>query len=218
MTEARQSSHDLSKANVRHRSLAELEEGFAKLPAPPPDEGRLRLIVCRHAPGVHEAQDRVRLTPEQGVPGDEWNRRPPLKPEAQLTVMRRDVAELVAHGQPLTEPGDNLIVDLDISSPNLPVGTRLRIGSAVVEVSPKPHDGCQKFARRFGDAALRFVNAPATRHLNLRGIYWRVLEAGEVAVDAAILVLSRPDGELAQSFAAGSASANIAAGTNKNPA
>src|SRR6266568_823655 len=173
-------------------TLAELEKGFRALPEPPKDSGRLALIVCRHAPGVHEALDRAYLTPDGGVPGDEWNRRMPRNPDAQLTVIRRDVAELVAHGQPLTISGDNLIVDLDISTANLPAGTRLRVGEAVVEVTPKPHNGCAKFRGRFGQDALCFVQALATRHQNLRGIYWKVVQAGEASVRSAIYVLSRP--------------------------
>jgi MOSC domain-containing protein YiiM len=141
---------------------------------------------------VHEALDRVRLTPEEGVPGDEWNRRTPPNADAQLAVMRHDVAELIACGQPLVTSGDNLIVELDISSANLPVGARLRVGAAVVEVTPKPHNGCHKFARRFGQDAVHFVNAPATRHLNLRGIYWRVIESGDAHAGAPIEVLWRP--------------------------
>jgi MOSC domain-containing protein YiiM len=176
---------------VLHRSLTELQQRFAALRPPPTDTGRLELIVCRHAPGVHEAMTRVRLTVEEGVPGDEWNRRMPHNPEAQLTVMRHDIAGLVANGQPLATAGDNLIVDLDISAANLPVGTRLRIGEALVEVTSKPHNGCHKFAKRFGEDALRFVQAPATRHHNLRGIYWKVVEAGEVSAGALIQVISR---------------------------
>ena len=175
-----------------HRSLAELEAGLRALPPLPKSVGRLAMIVCRRAPGVHEALDRVRLSPEEGVPGDEWNRRPPLHPNAQLTVIRRDIAELVCNGQPLTEPGDNLVVDLDISVENLPIGTRLQVGQALVEVSPKAHNGCKKFAARFGQDALRFVNAKETRHLNLRGIYWQVLQAGDVAVGDPIHVLRQP--------------------------
>jgi len=175
-----------------HRSLSELESGFQALSHPPTDSGRLALIVCRRAPGVHEALERVWLTPEEGVPGDEWNRRSPRNSEAQLTVIRRDVAELVSHGQPLTTSGDNLIVELDISAGNLPVGTRLRVGQSVVEVTPKPHNGCHKFARRFGQDAVRFVQAAATRHNNLRGIYWRVIEAGEATPGALIRVIARP--------------------------
>jgi MOSC domain-containing protein YiiM len=107
---------------------------------------------------------------------------------------QRTVAELIANGQPITRCGDNLFVDLDLSAGNLPTGTRLRVGEAVVVLTPKPPNGCVKFRGRFGSDALRFVQAPATRHLNLRGIYWRVLEPGEVAVGAPIAVLSRPRG------------------------
>lgn len=126
------------------------------------------------------------------MPGDEWNRREPRSVEAQLTVMRLDVAQLVANGQELSTSGDNLIVELNISATNLPIGTHLRVGEAIVEVTPKPHNGCQKFARRFGEDALRFVQTPATRHHNLRGMYWKVVAAGEVRVGSPIQVLSRP--------------------------
>lgn len=176
-----------------HRSLAELEAGLRALPAAAKDLGRLRLILCRHAPGVHEALQRVRLSVEEGVPGDEWNRRPPRHPDAQLTVISHPVAELIANGQPLTLSGDNLVVDLDISAENLPVGTLLRVGEAIVEMTPKPHNGCAKFQARFGPHAVPFVQAPATRHQNLRGVYWKVVEPGMVEADAPIQVLSRPN-------------------------
>ena len=105
--------------------------------------------------------------------------------------MQAGVAELVANGQSLALFGDNLFVDLDLSEVNLPVGSRLRVGGAVVEVTPMPHDGCRKFNQRFGSDALRFVNAKPTRHLNLRGVFWRVIEAGEIEAGSTIQVLSR---------------------------
>ena len=179
-------------SGVSHRSLAELEAGLRALPEAPKDGGRLRLIVCRHAPGVHEALERVHLSVEEGVPGDQWNRRLPRQADTQITVMSHPVAELIAHGQPLTLFGDNLLVDLDISAENLPVGARLRVGEALVEVTPKPHNGCAKFQARFGADAFRFVQAPATRHRNLRGIHWKVIEPGAVEVGAPIQVFSRP--------------------------
>jgi MOSC domain-containing protein YiiM len=157
-----------------------------------PDLGRVALLVIRRADGVRELPLRARLSPEDGLPGDGWGRRPPRDPEAQLAVMRRDVAALIANGQPLETFGDNLFVDLDISDGNLPTGSRLRVGGATVEVTPMPHNGCKKFHARFGADALRFVSAKATRDQNLRGVYWRVVEAGEVYVGGAIEVLSRP--------------------------
>jgi MOSC domain-containing protein YiiM len=177
---------------ARHRPLAALEAALRALPSAPADAGRLALIVRRRPDGVRETPARVVLTPEEGMPGDGWSRRPPRDPEAQLAVIRRDVAELLANGQPLTLFGDNLLVDLDLSDGNLPHGTRLRVGEALVVVTPMPHNGCRKFNGRFGTDALRFVQAPATRPLNLRGIYWKVVAPGAAAVGDAILVLARP--------------------------
>jgi MOSC domain-containing protein YiiM len=177
---------------ARHRPLAELEASLRALPSAPTDAGRVALVVRRRPDGVRETPERVVLSPEEGVPGDGWSRRPPRDPEAQLAVMRRDVAALLANGQPITLFGDNLLVDLDLSAPNLPLGTRLRVGGALVAVTAKPHNGCLKFKGRFGEDALRLVQAPATRPLNLRGIYWRVVEAGEAAVGDPIQVISRP--------------------------
>ena len=177
---------------AHHPGLAQLDAGMLALPAAPAENGRLEMIVRRRADGVRETPARIRLTPEEGVPGDGWSRRPPRDPEAQLAVMRRDVAALIANGQPLTVFGDNLFVDLDISAANMPLGTHLRVGAALLEVTPKPHNGCAKFAGRFGKDALRFVGAPLTRSENRRGIYWKVIEAGEAGVGDSIRIIARP--------------------------
>ena len=177
--------------SAQHRLLVDLEAGLGALPRLPRDSGRVALIIRRRADGVRETPERICLSLEEGVPGDGWNRRPPRDPEAQLAVIRRDVAELIANGQPLTIFGDNLVVELDISAANLPTGARLRVGEALVAVTPKPHNGCIKFKGRFGEDALRFVQAPLTRDQNLRGIYWKVVEPGVARVGDPIQVLSR---------------------------
>ena len=179
---------------ARHRALAELEAGLRALAEAPRDAGRLAGIVRRRADGVREHPERARLSLEEGVPGDGWSRRPPRDPEAQLAVMSLRVALLIANGQPLGVFGDNLFVDLDLSDANLPAGSRLRVGEAVVEVTGKPHNGCSKFRARFGADALRFVQAVPTRSLNLRGVYWKVVAAGAVGVGDRIEVLARPAG------------------------
>ncbi|MBM3869579.1 MAG: MOSC domain-containing protein [Verrucomicrobia bacterium] len=178
--------------SARHLTTAALEAGLHALPAAPKDTGRLMGIVRRPTKDARELLSYARLSPEAGLPGDNWSQKPAPDPTAQLTVMQTGVAELIANGQSLALFGDNLFVDLDLSVANLPVGSRLRVGAAVVEVTPMPHDGCRKFKARFGNDALHFVNAKPTRSLNLRGIYWRVIEAGDIEVGSLVQVLSRP--------------------------
>lgn len=140
------------------------------------------LLVRRLADGTRETPASVRLDRNEGLVGDDWIRRLPRDPDAQLAVMHWDVAELIANGQPLTLFGDNLFVDIDLSADHQQPGTRFRVGGALVEATPKPHNGCAKFHQRFGADALRFVQAPPTRDQNLRGVYWKVIEPGEVRI------------------------------------
>ena len=176
---------------ARHLSLRTLREQWESLPQPETETARLRFISRRLADGQRERLSEARLLVEEGLEGDGWSRRPPRDPEAQLAVMAYPVAALIANGQPLTVFGDNLFVDLDITMANLPTGSRLRVGEAEVVVTPKPHTGCAKFHRRFGDDALRFVQWSGYRAQRLRGVFWRVVASGAVWQDAPISVLQR---------------------------
>jgi MOSC domain-containing protein YiiM len=171
---------------------ATLEERLPTL-NPPKDFGRITLIVRRGRHGVREPLDHVALTAEEGVPGDAWGRSDRASSQTQLAVIQTDVAELIANGQPLALFGDNLYLDLDLSASNLPPGSHVRVGEAVLEVTSKPHLGCAKYAARFGRDALAFISRPDRRHLNLRGIYMRVVEAGPVARGDSAVVISRGD-------------------------
>ncbi len=175
---------------TRFLTLEELEMGLEALPSRPRDRGRVALVVSR-GQGGRETPERVRLTPDAGVSGDAWGRQENRKLEGQLTVMEVDVAKLIANGQPLTLFGDNLFLDLDLSASNLPAGSLVRVGSAVLEVTPKPHDGCRKFRGRFGREALRFVSKADLRHRNLRGIYMRVVQAGDTGPGDSVEVAAR---------------------------
>ena len=121
---------------------------------------------------------------------------PEPRRDMQIAVMQKDVAELIANGQPLSLFGDCLILDLDLSAANLPPGSRVRAGGAILEVTPFPHNGCQKFRARFGEDALKFVSTKKLRHRNLRGIYMCVAKEGEVAIGDAVQVLSREPSKL----------------------
>ena len=175
-----------------HLDREAIEQALAERAVPPRDHGRVALLVRRILGGARELPSRVLLCREDGVVGDDWQRRRKHKPLEQVAVMERAVAEILANGQPIEILGDNLFVELDLSDANLPAGSRLRVGTAIVEVSTETHDGCSKLAPRVGQAAFRALADKATRAQNRRGLYWKVVENGEVSVGDAIVVLERP--------------------------
>jgi hypothetical protein len=124
--------------------------------------------------------------------GDKWARQSTRKPGEEIAVMQWGVAQIIAQGQPVELAGDQLYLDLDLSASNLPVGARVRVGAAELEVSPVAHMGCSKFAGRFGKAALAWTLERALRPLRLRGLYLIVRSGGRVKLGDAVQVLSRP--------------------------
>ena len=157
---------------------------------PGKDRAIVTLVVLRLLEGRRLTPERVRLDPQLGVIGDRWALGATPNPEAQVTLMRADVARLMSE-----EPaafGDNLFAALDTSAANLPAGTLVRVGTAVCQVTAKPHTGCAKFSARAGADALAISRAPEWKVHQLRGVHLRVLEAGEVAVGDEIVVVERP--------------------------
>jgi MOSC domain len=169
---------------MMHLELTTLRAGLPDIRLSPADLGRIELLVRRPAPGEREVLPEGELSTELGLVGDRWSVDADgvaPDPEAQLTLMNARAAVLVAGREDHRGlAGDQLYVDLDLSRVNLPAGSRLAIGSAVIEVTSAPHTGCGKFARRFGVDALKFVNSKDGRALNLRGINARVLVSGVV--------------------------------------
>jgi MOSC domain-containing protein YiiM len=171
---------------------ADLEAGLEHLRATPRDEGVVELIVRRPAEGEREVVEEAELDLAEGLVGDSWQARGrsggrPSNTNAQVTVMNARATALVAGDRerwPLA--GDQLYVDFDLSGDHIPPGTRLELGSAVLEVTADPHTGCKKFNERFGLEALKFVNSPEGRELNLRGINTRVVQPGTVRVGDAM--------------------------------
>jgi len=176
-------------APVAGLSLKELEEGLGYVAAASSDVGTLELIVRRPADLERELLGEGELSLELGLVGDLWAERPSSKtgapnPEAQVTVMSARAAALMAGSEDheaWAQAGDQLYVDLDLSEANMPAGSRLEIGKAVLEVTADPHLGCGKFIKRFGVEALKLVNSDEGRALRLRGVNARVVVAGRVA-------------------------------------
>jgi hypothetical protein len=148
----------------------------------------LDLIVRRQAINEREVLAQAELDLVQGLIGDTWNRRrststPDGSPniEMQITVINSRAAALVAREKSRWQlAGDQLYLDMDLSAENLPAGTRLALGSAVIEVTAPPHLGCQKFVARFGLEAMKFVNSPVGKELRLRGLHARVIQPGRI--------------------------------------
>lgn len=181
----------------RHLSLDALSSRLDALTPAPKERGRVVAMFARPGSNQRTPLRRAKLTASGGMPGDRWSLpregKPVPSPDQMLTAMQADVAELIANGQPIGLFGDNLFLDLDLSDANLPLGTRVRVGGATLEVTPEPHNGCLKFKARFGSDALRFVSRKQTRDRNLRGIYFRVLEDGEVAAGDPVEVIRPAD-------------------------
>jgi len=171
-----------------HLTAEELQSGLEHIRLSPKQEGVVDLIVRRQAVNEREVLEQAELDLVEGLVGDTWNRRrskstPDGSPniEMQITVINSRVAALVAREKSRWQlAGDQLYVDMDLSAENLPPGTRLALGSAVIEVTAPPHLGCQKFVARFGLEAMKFVNSPLGKELRLRGLHARVIQAGRI--------------------------------------
>lgn len=177
--------------------MAELEAGLAEIRRAPRGEGPLMLIVRRPRTLEREILEQGELDAEHGLIGDNWQARGSsmtddgaAHPEMQLNLMNARAIDLIAGDKSRWYlAGDQLFVDLDLSGENLPPGTQLAIGTAVIEVTAVPHTGCKKFVSRFGLEAMKFVNSQLGRELNLRGINAKVVQGGKIRVGDTVSVL-----------------------------
>lgn len=173
---------------MKHLTMAELEAALDHLREAPKDEGVVELIVRRPRVDEREVLELAELDPLKGLIGDSWCFRGSSKtvdggphPEMQINIINSRVAALVAQEKNRWSlAGDQLYIDMDLSKENLPAGSQIAVGSAVLEVSPLPHTGCQKFVARFGLDAMKFVNSTVGKQLCLRGINAKVVQAGVV--------------------------------------
>lgn len=159
--------------------------------ASPPDVGRLKAIVVRPASDERRQLESASLSPERGIDGDRWATDSYYKledgrsdPRNQLSLMNaRFLRQIAVEAHAMCLAGDNLIVDLDLSEANLPPGSRLAIGEAVVvELTELPHTGCTKFAGRYGDDARAFANEKIRKAIHLRGRYARTISGGTIGI------------------------------------
>jgi hypothetical protein len=169
------------------RTQEELLAGLEHVRDSPREVGTIEMIVARPAVDERILLASGELQVDRGLVADRWSRGSRLNPKSQLTVMNARAAQLVAGDRSRWAlAGDQLFADFDLSPKNLPPGTRLAIGSAVIEVSDQPHLGCEKFAARFGRTAREFANSPEGTSISFRGINTRVVQSGTVHVGDAV--------------------------------
>ena len=173
-----------------HLSREQLEAGLDHIRQSPKDEGLLELIVKRPKVEEREVVDEAELSIVHGLIGDNWNMRPSSRtpdgsphPDMQINIMNARAVALVAQQKERWHlAGDQLFIDMDLSKTNLPAGSRISIGSAILEVTPPPHTGCHKFVARFGVEAMKFVNSEVGAELCLRGVNAKVVQGGTIRV------------------------------------
>ena len=175
---------------IKYLSKGELQSGFYLIKQSPDNDGEVQMIVRRPETDKREILEEGELDLELGLVGDRWGKGIKMRKNdlneyfnRQITIMNSRTAALVAGNRdrwPLA--GDQLYIDLNISSDNLPPGTRLAIGSSIVEVTDLPHNGCDKFKKRYGLDALKFVNSREGKKYHLRGINTRIIRGGIVRV------------------------------------
>ena len=186
---------------MEHKTTLQLEAGLEEIRRSPKDKGVLMMIVTRPESGLRKVQESGELNVAEGLVGDSWKLRESSQtpdgsahPEYQINIMNSRSAALVAqHPDRWPLAGDQLYVDLNLSGENLPVGTRLAIGTFVIEVTSPPHTGCAKFMARFGRDATLFVNSREGRNLNLRGINARVVKSGTIRVGDFVSKVTQSD-------------------------
>jgi hypothetical protein len=187
----------IDDTTMTHITTAELEEGLENIRRSPRARGRLELIVRRPAVDVREILDEAVLDLTEGLVGDTWRARGSSRsadgsanPREQITLMNSRAAALVSRGgaEAWALAGNQLFIDLDLSEENLPAGSRLAIGTVVLEISEEPHTGCKKFSARFGMDATRYVNSPIGRAHRVRGANAFVVQPGTVRTGAAVEV------------------------------
>jgi MOSC domain-containing protein YiiM len=152
------------------------------------------LLVRRPRNGERDLPEEAEIHVDVGMVGDNWSTRPSRRttdggpdPDAQITLVNaRAIALLAGEQCRWALAGDQVYVDFDLSETNVPAGTRLAIGGAVLEITAKPHNGCAKFRHHFGEDAVRFVNSPAGKQLHLRGVNAKVVRSGVARVGDAI--------------------------------
>lgn len=194
---------------AKHLTRAELMAGLPDILAAPKDNGMVEAITIRPLSETRQVVQSAQISLAGGVEGDHWAKgcwkstddgQP--HPDVQICIMNSRCIDLIAGGRDNWAPaGDNLFIDMDLTPDNLPPGSFIAIGTAVLEITTTPHNGCAKFIKRYGRDACVFVNTGEGDRYRLRGIYGRVVQDGRVSAGDVVSKVSAPVAQAATSAA-----------------
>ena len=178
----------MNKGPTNPVTAEDLAAALPAILAAPRDGGVTRLLCARPEPNARTFLQALTFTRATGVAGDFEASRPWLTlpdgspdPRNQVSIMPWQVLDLVWRERDrVAHPGDNIAVDMNLTEENLPVGTLLQAGSAILRVSDEPNDGCVKWKVRAGRAAYDWVAHPDHLPLRLRGLFCSVERDGDI--------------------------------------
>lgn len=173
---------------MSHATAEQLNAALPHIRAAPRDDAPIEMLCFRPARNQRRMVPDLTLTADRGIPGERWLKAPWLTlpdgrpdPRIQVSILPKRVMDAVWLDRAGTvHPGDPIVADIETSYDSLPVGTRLRAGNAVLEVSDAFNDGCVKWKVRYGAAAKDWLVTPENRPLRLRGLLCRIVQDGMV--------------------------------------
>lgn len=182
---------------MQHVTAEDLRNALPHVLEAPKTDATIAMLCFRAGFGLRSFPGRLTMTRAAGIPGERWLTHPWLKladgspdPRIQVSILPTRVLDLVWRDRVGTvHPGDPIVADLDMTEANLPAGTLLQAGTAVLRVSDEPNDGCVKWKARYGVAAMEWIVAPEHSALRLRGVLCSIEQDGVVGVDDRIVVL-----------------------------
>lgn len=176
-------------------SRAELDAALPHVCAAPKTDAAITSLCTRPAFNQRAFPASIRFSRAEGIPGERWLKQPWLRladgsphPGIQVSILPSRVMDLVWQDRTAApHPGDPIVADLDTSEANLPPGTLIQAGTALLRVSEVPNLGCVKWKARYGADALNWVaSAPMLR---LRGVLCAVEQDGEVTLTDRLHIL-----------------------------
>ncbi len=182
-----------------HVTMAELIAALPDIQSAPKSDAPIHSLCLRPGYGQRQFPAKITMTRAEGIPGERWLTAPWMKlpdgtpdPRIQVSILPARILNLVWRDRVATpHPGDPIVADLDCALANLPAGSLIQAGSAVLRVSDVFNEACVKWKTRYGADARAFIDAPGHPDLRLRGVLCSVEQDGEVTLTDRLQVLSR---------------------------